>query len=115
MPTLSSRLEPAGALVDLEIGWSAGSVRAQRAALLPIPPPVNARALIDSGAESTCVDSRLINALGPVVRGYKLVNLSAAGGTTVGAEYEVSITVKHPSDATSLSRTSVSSILHFAA
>lgn len=97
MPTLSSRLEPAGAVVDLEIGWSAGGVRTQRAALRPVPPSIHARGLIDSGAEASCVDSRLINALGLSLLSYKLVNLAAAGGITVGAEYEVGVAIKHPS------------------
>jgi hypothetical protein len=38
MPALMAVLEAEGALVDVEVGWSASAVRAQHLAVRPVPP-----------------------------------------------------------------------------
>jgi hypothetical protein len=60
-------------------------------------PPVPARAVLDSGAEATCIDSSLVQTLGMPPKGFTLANLPTAGGLTVGTEYDISLTVLHPS------------------
>ena len=60
MPTLTAALAPEGAVVAARIGWSGASAQSLRAAHRPVPPPVDVRALIDCGAESSCVDPSII-------------------------------------------------------
>src|SRR5258707_115107 len=71
MPILRGTLAPEGALVQILVGLDASSVQATRAALRPVPSPVRVRALLDTGAEITCVDSALIQTLCLAVLGYE--------------------------------------------
>ena len=57
MPILKGDLQPEGALVDVQVGWSAGQARHLRQAQRPVPPALDARALLDTGAEITCLDT----------------------------------------------------------
>src|SRR5262249_18071788 len=97
MPVLRGSLQPEGALVDVLAGWSAADAQKLRLALRPVPPGVSARALLDSGAEITCVDSALIQILGVPVGGYLRANLPAHGGMSFFPLYDVSLAVLHPS------------------
>jgi hypothetical protein len=97
MPILKGTLQIEGALVVIVLGWSVARARRLRAALRPVPPPVNAQAIIDSGAEVTCVDSSLIQVLGLPLVGTVLANLPAHGGVTASALHDASLTVVHPS------------------
>jgi len=45
-------------------GWSAGQARHLRQAQRPVPPALEARALLDTGAEITCLDTVLVQQLG---------------------------------------------------
>ena len=63
MPVLRDILGPDGALIDVLLGWSERRARQLRLALRPVPPPGSARALLDTGAEMTCVDAGLIRTL----------------------------------------------------
>lgn len=51
MPIVKGLLADSGAVVRIEVGLSAGDTEAQRAALRPIPPPIDLYALLDTGAE----------------------------------------------------------------
>src|SRR5689334_19033613 len=97
MPTLIGPLTPEGALVDVHIGLSASSVQALRTALRPVPPPSSARALLDTGAEITCVDPSVIQTLALPPGGWTFVNLPAQGGVGIAALSEAGLTVLHPS------------------
>lgn len=97
MTVLKGILEPDGALVDVEIGWSDSGARTLRASLQPVPPPVRARAVLDSGAEATCVDASLIQSLGLSLSGVTPANLPAFGGLTLGVQRDASLTMLHPS------------------
>ncbi len=97
MPVLRAALQAEGALVDVLVGWSTARAQALRTALRPVPPPVPARAVLDSGAEVTCIDSSLVQTLGLLPKGFTLANLPTVGGLTLGMEYDVSLTVLHPS------------------
>ncbi len=88
---------PEGALVQIQIGLGASQVQGLRAALRPVPAPLNARAIVDTGAEITSVDSSLIQALGSPVRGTILANLPAHGGLNVGFLYDAGLAIVHPS------------------
>jgi hypothetical protein len=97
MPVLRGFLQPEGALVEILLGWSAAGARQQRVALRPVPPPVQARGLLDTGAEITCVDGTLIQQLGLPFSGTVAANLPAHGGLTFASLHDASMTVLHPS------------------
>ncbi len=97
MPTLTGALTQEGALVDIGVGLSDSSLQALRAASRPVPSPVTARALLDTGAEITCIDLSLVQALGLPLAGTTFANLPAHGGLTLGALYDISLTIVHPS------------------
>jgi hypothetical protein len=101
MPILSGSIEAEGAIVDVLLGWSATAVRQLRSGLHPIPQPVTARALLDTGAETSCFDPVLIRALGLPWRGSAAVNVPATGGLTFSAQHDASVTVLHPSGSAS--------------
>src|SRR4051794_96025 len=97
MPVLRGPLGADGALVDALVGWSAVDAQKLRTALRPVPPPLDAQALLYTGAEITCVDSRLVQTLGLPVAGYVQANLPAHGGVAVYTLYDVSLVLPHPS------------------
>jgi Retroviral aspartyl protease len=97
MPVLTGDIESDGALVDIIVGWSDTAAKGLRISLRPVPTPISARALLDSGAEITCVDSSLIQQLGLPYDSMSLVNVPAHGGITVNGLYDASLTIVHPS------------------
>jgi hypothetical protein len=97
VPVIVGRLEPEGALVEVLISASAGHVRLLRHALAAVPAPVPARALIDTGAEASCVDPAIITALNLPLGGITLANTPALGGLASAGTYAISLTVVHPS------------------
>jgi hypothetical protein len=68
-----------------------------RQAYRPVPPPLDAPALVDTGAEVTCVDGLLIRQLGLPLAQLALANVPALGGLRVGTHYHASVAVVHPS------------------
>jgi len=96
MPILNGTLQAEGALVDVLLGWSDAAAHAQRSALRPVPPPLQVQALVDTGAEVSCVDPSLIQTLGLPLHSITLANLPAAGGFTPGMQYEANLTIVHP-------------------
>ena len=63
MPTLTGVLVAEGAVVNARIGWSQSAANAQRIGLRPVPPAVDVRVLIDCGADSSCIDPSIVQAL----------------------------------------------------
>ncbi len=97
MPILSGIIDGDGALVDVQFGWSATAVKRLRARMSPIPQPVSARALLDTGAEVTCLDTSRVRILKVPVRGPTLANIPAAGGLTLRPQHDTALTIVHPS------------------
>jgi hypothetical protein len=99
--TLQAATSAEGAIVDILIGLPAAIVQSLRKAGRPIPQPLALRALLDTGAEATCADPTVLAPL--VIAGnlpptrFLLANVPATGGLTGGTEYQVSLTVLHPS------------------
>jgi hypothetical protein len=58
---------------------------------------MDARALIDTGAEVTCADAALITRLALHFGGFVAANLPAHGGTTFAGIYNAALTILHPS------------------
>jgi hypothetical protein len=97
VPVLRGILQVEGALVDVQLSWSASQARSLRLAQQPVPPPLDARALLDTGAEITCVDTALVQQLGLPLAQVALANMPAVGGLTAGAQYHAGLTVVLPS------------------
>jgi hypothetical protein len=96
VPVLKGILQPEGAIIEVQIGWSAGQIRQLRQAHRPVPPALDTRALVDTGAEITCVDGALLQQLGLPLAQLALANVPALGGLRVGAHYHAGIVVPHP-------------------
>lgn len=97
MPVLRGVLQAEGALVEVQVGWSAGQARHLRQAQRPVPPALDARALLDTGTEITCLDTLLVQQLGLPLAQLALANVPALGGLRAGAHYHASVIVVHPS------------------
>ena len=99
MQTLDVGLGPDGPIIALTLGLSWADIQALRMAGRPVPAPVAVQALIDTGAEASCVDPSV---LAPLITGvppgrFVFANVPAASGVTPAGEYTVSLTVVHPS------------------
>ena len=98
MPQLSDTWDPAdGAVVTLRVGVGASERRRLRQANRPIPQPGTISALIDTGAEVTCVDPAAVQTLGLASIGPTLANLPAGGGLVGARRYLAAIRLPHPS------------------
>jgi hypothetical protein len=94
---LPGKLDAAGALVDILAGWSAVETAARRSALKPVPPAQQLRALIDTGAEATCLDPAIIRMLGLPFCMTVFSNMPATVGLGLSSIYAGSIAILHPS------------------
>jgi hypothetical protein len=97
MPILSGLIDPSGLYLDVRVGLSAVEIRRRRNAGEAIPAPISLRAIIDTGADSTCVDGPSVASLGLEISGITLANRPALGGLGPVIEYDVSLTLIHPS------------------
>jgi hypothetical protein len=88
---------PDGPRVTVLIGLAEWDVLRRRRARQPIPQPIQVTALLDTGAECSCVDPAIIQRLGVNQSGFGMVGAPAAGGTVGSIRYEVGFTVVHPS------------------
>jgi hypothetical protein len=97
MPIIRGRSSRVGgAVVRVRLHWSRKRLRARHAAGLAAPPPVELDALLDTGAQVTCVDPALVTRVGLPIAGGGLVNMPAAGGLNVYRDYAASVAVLHP-------------------
>ena len=99
MHTLSGLIDSEGAILDILVGLSARDVLVLRPSGKPVPAPQAVRAMIDPGAEVTCLDPSALAA--PVAGGipptrFLFANLPATGGLNLAAEYAVSLTFTLP-------------------
>ncbi len=100
MNTLNSTLNPAGPLIEVHFGLPAAKVMALRRASRTIPAHVIVRALIDTGADVSCVDKGILAplvALGLKPNRIVFADLPGAGGVNLAAEFALGILVPHPS------------------
>jgi hypothetical protein len=100
MPTFDVVIELDEALVDIQVGLCAADVQALRLAGSPVPVPLAARALIDTGANVSCVDPRLTAphvTAGVRPTRFVLANVPALGGLGMAALYVATLAIVHPS------------------
>jgi len=92
MPVLTLQITPVGPVVPLAVHVSQPRVIALKAANLPVPAPQIVRALIDTGASGTVIDSAVIRALGIAPTGQALIHTPSTGGTPHPcAQYDVAL------------------------
>jgi hypothetical protein len=100
MNTMNGPIDADGALVDVLIELSAAAALTLRNSGLAVPAPVPLRAVIDTAAEVTCIDTQALApfvAAGATRRRFVLANLPALGGLMLNSEYAMSVTLVHTS------------------
>ena len=97
MPIIKGIITEEGGLVRVSIGWSSTAARNLRLARRAVPVRLEAKALIDTGAEVTCLDPRLIEELELPYEGPVLANVPALEGVSFASQYAGSLTILHPS------------------
>jgi predicted aspartyl protease len=91
------QLAPGGPLVDILVGVSQARHDALIRAGLPIPQLVQIRALIDTGASSTCIDPAELQKLGLSPTGIIPVHTPSTGDQAHNlSQYDVSLILLHP-------------------
>ncbi len=99
MPTIAGVVDHDGALVSVEVGLASAAISAIRAQLKPAPPAIQKRAIIDSGAEITTLDTALIKQMQQQLGlKYQTVTPSVApalGFSGLAVVYPVSFVVIH--------------------
>lgn len=93
-----------GALVRLRVSLSRPTILSLRQARQAIPQPVIVDALIDTGAESCCVDPSIVAQLGLPLYAFGLSAapgtaappIPALGGATVGTFHTAGLAIVHP-------------------
>ncbi len=104
MPILPIALTPGDGLrVQVQITLGRPELLRRRQARLPIPQPLSVIALLDTGAERTCIDPSVVTrlALPPSQPGFVLApgtpgGLPVFGGSTFGFSSEAGLAILHP-------------------
>jgi hypothetical protein len=87
-----------GPVLTVRFRLTQGAAALRRRSGNPVPPPAEVVALIDTGAEVTCLDPSVIARLGVSPTIVTLVNAPAAGGVGSTLRYDVDLEVPHPSN-----------------
>ena len=94
MPHFTLQLSPQGPLLNAVISISKERTAALTAANQPIPNPVSIRALVDTGASTTCIDPSILQALSLTPTGNIKMVTPSTGKTPVDIDqYDVSIMI----------------------
>ncbi len=97
MPDLIGPYTPAdGAVVELIVGVGRAQLQTLRTGHRPIPQPVVLRALLDPGADATCVDRQAVRSLPLPYHTMVAAYLPALGGLTFAHQSRVSLNVVNP-------------------
>jgi hypothetical protein len=97
MPHFTFPITKDGCTLGVLIGLRATDTHALLAAGQPIPPPLQARALLDTATDKTAVSVRLLQQLG--IPALAPVETRTAGGLVIVQLYEISLSVPNPSGA----------------
>lgn len=97
MPHLALQIAAGGPLIDVLVGVSIPRQTALHAAGQSVPPPVQIRALIDTGASCTCIDPSVPQRLGLAPTGVAPMHTPSTGEQPHTAnQYDVSLVLLHP-------------------
>ncbi len=94
MPHFTLPVSPDGYLLQILLGLRATDMAALQAAGQPIPAPLHARALLDTGTDRTAVSTSLLRQMG--VLAFGSVETHTAGGPVTVDLYRVSLSVPSP-------------------
>ena len=97
MPHFTFPITKDGYTLEVLIGLRATDAHALLAAGQPIPPPLHARALLDTASDKTAVAVPLLQQLG--ITSVASVRTQTAGGMVMVQLYEVSLSVPNPTGA----------------
>jgi aspartyl protease len=98
VPHLTIPFSGHGPLIDLLVGVSAQRRRALKKVGQPIPEFQKTRALIDTGASSTCIDSAVLKPLELTATGAILIHTPSTSGKPHFCEqFDVGLGIDHPS------------------
>jgi hypothetical protein len=86
-----------GALVRIEVGLTKADRRRRRRVGQPIPQPVEMMAVLDTGAQTTCVAPTAVARLALPIKNARLTNAPGVAGLQSTVTREVSLTILHPS------------------
>jgi Aspartyl protease len=90
-------ISPGGPLIDIFVGVSAPRQAALQKANLPMPPPVQARLMVDTGASHTVIDPQILNQLNLSPTGVTFVHTPSTGGVAQQVQqYDVGLSIAHP-------------------
>jgi hypothetical protein len=94
---------PDGLRVQALVTLGRPEIQRRRQARMPIPQPLSIIALLDTGAERTCVDPSVVARLGLPISGGGFsaapgvgVGPAVFGGSTFGFTYEAGLVILHP-------------------
>lgn len=94
MPSITLPLTPQGAVVRLAIMVSTPRQNSLIAAKQPVPAPVIANEVVDTGASCTCIDPALLTKLGLAPSGVTNIHTPTTAGIAQQCnQYDVDITV----------------------
>jgi hypothetical protein len=98
MATIKLPLDQRNALVDLLVGVSALGARLLHQKKQPVPHPVPAKGLIDTGSAFTCISYQIQDSLGLIhpTGKQEIQTLPSPGSVTELDVFEVSVTLVHP-------------------
>src|SRR5438270_10953979 len=98
MPAFTGAINADGAIVRVEVGVSRTKRFRLRQARQPIPQTAILSAVIDPGAEITCIDDRAArNVQLPANHSLTLVNAPSVAGLSYSTSYEIALVILHPS------------------
>lgn len=91
MPAINVDIEAGGPIVTAIVGVSLPRIQAIQAAGQPVPTPVRARFLVDTGASGTCVDPNVIASLNlPLINQVPIMTPSTNGAPHMCDMYDAS-------------------------
>lgn len=92
MPSVIIPIGPEGAIAEVMVGVSHARAIALQQANRPLPPPVNVRLLVDTGASTSCVETGLLAPLSIRPTGsVPVYSVSSAGTPAMCDQYDVSL------------------------
>jgi hypothetical protein len=94
---LIGSLHGQGARVDLLVGLGRSDVAQLRSSFRPIPQPLQLQALVDTGADVTCLDPAIIRQLALPWVNITYANMPATVGLGLTTQHRAGITILHPS------------------
>ena len=96
MPLLTGQLTADGPVIDVLLALTPADAGKLRSAGQPVPAPLTVRALLDSGASDSCIDTRCVQTLALAPKGTRTFYTPSLAGPQTLTEYEVSLTLLHP-------------------